>query len=53
MIATWLVDVIWLIYWGATWSSEEYQSSGASGSSTFVMAVSIINFIIKVRGDIK
>lgn len=48
MLATWFVDVIWLIYWGATWSSSEYQNNGASGSSTFVMAVSIINFIIKV-----
>ena len=58
MLATWFVDVIWLIYWGATWSSSEYQNNGSSGSSTFVMAVSITNFIIKVgwvykvvRGD--
>ncbi len=47
-IATWLVDFIWLVFWGATWSSDEYQNSGASGTSTFVLTLSIISFIIKV-----
>lgn len=45
---TWLVDFIWLIYWGATWSSDEYQNGSEAGSSTFVMALSIIAFIVKV-----
>lgn len=47
-LSTWLVDFIWLIYWGVTWSSEEYQNSGESGSSTFVLALSIVVFIVKV-----
>jgi len=47
-IATWIVDFIWLVYWGATWSSDEYQNNGSSGSSTFVLTLSIISFIIKV-----
>ena len=49
MIFTWVVDFIWIVYWGATWSSSEYQKGGASGSSTFVMVLSIINFIFKVK----
>ena len=49
MVFTWVVDFIWLVYWGATWSSSEYQEGGASGSSTFVMVLSIINFILKVK----
>jgi hypothetical protein len=48
-IATWLVDFIWLVFWGATWSSDEYQQSGSSSSSTFVLTLSIISFIIKVN----
>lgn len=47
-LSTWVVDFIWLIYWGVTWSSDEYQNSGESGSSTFVLAISIIVFIVKV-----
>lgn len=47
-VATWIVDFIWVVYWGATWSSDEYQLSGASGSSTFVLTLSIISFITKV-----
>ncbi len=47
-VATWIVDFIWVVYWGATWSSDEYQVSGASGSSTFVLTLSIISFITKV-----
>ena len=47
-VFTWLVDFIWLIYWGAIWSSDAYQSGSESGSSTFVMALSIVAFIVKV-----
>ena len=45
---TWIIDFVWIIFWGATWSSSEYRRSGASGITSFVMAISIINFIIKV-----
>lgn len=48
MLATLLVDFVWLLYWGITWGSDEYQKSGATGTSSFVMALSIIAFILKV-----
>jgi hypothetical protein len=48
-LATWLVDFIWLVYWGATWSSDDYQNNGSSGTSTFVLTLSIIGYIIKVK----
>jgi hypothetical protein len=48
-LSTWVADFIWLIYWGVTWSSNDYQNTGESGSSTFVMALSIISFIVKVN----
>lgn len=47
-VATWLVDFIWLIYWGVTWSSDDYQNNGSSGTSSFVLTLSVIAFILKV-----
>jgi hypothetical protein len=47
--ATWVVDFIWLIYWGVTWGSAEYKQNGSSGASTFVMTLSVISFIVKVN----
>ena len=47
-VATWLVDFIWLIYWGVTWSSNDYQNNGSSGTSSFVLTLSIFAFIVKV-----
>lgn len=46
--ATWVVDFIWLIYWGVTWGSAEYKRNGSSGASTFVLTLSVISFIVKV-----
>ena len=34
-----------------TWSSDEYQNSSEAKSSTFVMALSIIAFIVKVKSN--
>ena len=47
-VATWVVDFIWLIYWGVTWSSAEYKQNGSSGASGFVLTLSVISFIVKV-----
>ena len=46
---TWIADFVWVVYWGVTWSSDDYQRSGASGTSSFVLTLSIIAFILKVR----
>lgn len=48
-VATWLVDFIWLVYWGVTWSSSEYRNNGSSGTSSFVLTLSVIAFILKVQ----
>jgi hypothetical protein len=46
--ATWVADFIWLIYWGVTWSSDAYQKNGSSGTSSFVLTLSVIAFLLKV-----
>lgn len=48
MVATWVADFVWLIYWGVTWSSDEYQHNGSSGTSSFVLTLSVISFLLKV-----
>ena len=48
-VFTWAADFIWLIYWGATWSSAQYQASGTAGASSLVLVLSIIEFILKVQ----
>ena len=46
-VATWVVDFIWLVYWGVTWSSDEYKQGGPSGPAMFVLVLSIIEFLVK------
>ena len=41
-VVTWIADFIWLIYWGVTWSSSQYQASGTAGTSSFVLVLSIL-----------
>lgn len=48
-VSTWIVDFIWLVYWGITWGSAEYKQNGSTGASGFVLALSIINFLVKVH----
>jgi hypothetical protein len=48
-IATWIVDFVWVIYWGVTWGSEDYQQNNQTGLSQFVLILSILEFIIKVN----
>jgi hypothetical protein len=45
---TWVADFVWVIYWGVTWSSRLYQTNGSSGTSSFVLTLSIIEFLVKV-----
>ena len=40
-----LTDLIWIIYWGATWSSYQNRESGVC---TFTIIVSVITFILKI-----
>ena len=43
-----MVDFIWLVYWGITWSSDEYKQFGPSGPAMFVLVLSIIEFLVKL-----
>lgn len=49
MALTFIVDFIWLCYWGSAWSDENDSGSWESGIHHFVFAVSVIGFIVKVR----
>jgi len=46
MVVTFLVDFIWLCYWGSAWTGE--SGSWESGIHHFVLAMSIINFLVKL-----
>lgn len=47
-IFSFLIDFVWLIYWGTYWNSDIMQNDWAKGVHTFVLVISIINFILKV-----
>ncbi|EAR84544.1 transmembrane protein, putative (macronuclear) [Tetrahymena thermophila SB210] len=47
-IFTWIFDFVWLIYWGSFWDSDKLEQSWAKGVQSFVLILSIINFIIKL-----
>lgn len=43
-----IIDLVWLIYWGAFWGDDAFNKAWNSGLHTFVIVMSIINFIIKL-----
>ncbi|OMJ82040.1 hypothetical protein SteCoe_17367 [Stentor coeruleus] len=48
MIITFVVDFIWLCYWGSAWGDESESGGWEAGVHHFVFAMSIINFIVKL-----
>ena len=40
-----ITDIIWIIYWGASWNSFNNREIGMN---MFVLIVSIIEFLVKV-----
>ena len=48
MVVTFVVDFIWLCYWGSAWGEENEAGSWEAGVHHFVFAMSVINFIVKV-----
>ncbi|CAG9323470.1 unnamed protein product [Blepharisma stoltei] len=48
MIITFIVDFIWLCYWGSVWNNEIDSGNWESGVHHFVFALCVINFIIKL-----
>jgi hypothetical protein len=48
MVVTWIVDFIWLIYWGPFWDSEEMKD-WEKGVHSWTIFWSSIGFIFKVK----
>jgi hypothetical protein len=48
MAWTAIVDLVWLIFWGTFWDSEDYSANNPTGVNTFILIVSIIKYILKV-----
>ena len=44
-----IVDLVWIIYWGCFWGEDAFDNAWNSGLHTFVLLMSIINFVIKVK----
>ena len=48
MIFSWIVDFVWIVYWGPFWNSNYFKNNWAQGIQKFVITLSSINFLIKV-----
>ena len=40
--------MVWLIYWGTFWGDDAFSKAWDSGLHTFIIIMSIINFILKL-----
>jgi uncharacterized membrane protein len=47
LVVTWLVDLIWMIYWIPVWNSEEMKD-WQKGLHNFVIFFTVINFLMKM-----
>ncbi|KAM3135870.1 hypothetical protein pb186bvf_011999 [Paramecium bursaria] len=47
-IFSWIIDFVWLVYWGPFWNSNTFSNNWADGIQTFVLVLSVINFILKI-----
>ena len=43
-----IIDLVWLIYWGSYWGDDAFNNAEVSGLNSFVIVISVINFIIKL-----
>ena len=43
-----IIDLVWLIYWGSFWGDDAFDNAWNSGLHTFVIVMSVINFILKL-----
>lgn len=48
IVVTFLVDFIWLCYWGSAWSEDNLAETWERGVQHFVLVLSIINFLVKL-----
>ena len=47
LCVTWLVDLIWMVYWIPHWNSDEMKD-WQKGLHNFVILCSLINFLMKL-----
>ena len=47
MVVTWIVDFIWLVYWGPFWNSEEMKD-WEKGVHSWTLFWSTIGFLFKL-----
>ena len=47
LVVTWVVDLLWMIYWIPHWNSDELKNI-QGGLHTFVIFVSVVNFLMKM-----
>ncbi|CAD8125772.1 unnamed protein product [Paramecium sonneborni] len=47
-VYSWIIDFVWLVYWGPFWNSSTFSHNWADGIQTFVLVLSVINFILKL-----
>jgi len=47
LIITFVVDFIWLCYWGPIWNSDTEYGRWEKGVHGFVLSMSSINFVLK------
>ena len=50
MVVTWLADLVWLLYWGPFWNSDDMKG-WQEGIHFFVLTTSTIGFLLKVSLD--
>lgn len=50
MVVTWVVDFIWLVYWGPFWNSEEMKD-WERGVHSWTLFWSSVGFLFKVSYD--
>lgn len=47
LVVTWVVDLLWMMYWVPHWNSDEIKDL-QKGLHNFVIFISLINFFMKL-----
>ena len=47
LVVTWVVDLLWMIYWVPHWNSDEMKD-WQKGLHNFVIFFSLVNFLMKM-----
>ncbi len=47
LVVTWVVDLLWMVYWVPHWNSDEFKDL-QKGLHNFVILCSLVNFLLKL-----